>query len=152
MGNNVVQFVLMTLVLVTGAAAEELLPKVMGVGFPVLLTAVQFFALRCNLPTVLAFAFAAGAMEDALCSLPTITSIGYFLCVAVAVRWTGLSAAVTAVTYPVYQVWLSVWMIGFGGSVYTRILLSVPFGVVTAFAVGGVLAWASRKAAVGEQG
>ena len=32
----------MTLVL--GAGAEELLPKFLGVGFPILLTATQFFA------------------------------------------------------------------------------------------------------------
>lgn len=142
----------MTLVLVTGAAAEELLPKVLGVGFPVLLTSVQFFATRCGLPAALAFAFAAGAMEDALSSLPTVTSISYFLCAATAVRWSGLSPLATAVTYPAYQVWLSIWMIGFGGSVYVRLLLSVPFGVVTALAVGGILAWVGRKAALGEQG
>ena len=46
MANDAVVLVSSLLVLVFGAGAEVLLPKALGVGFPVLLTAVQFSAVR----------------------------------------------------------------------------------------------------------
>ena len=66
--SDVVQFVVFLLVLVPGVAAEEMLPKVLGVGFPVLLMSVQFVSLRLPLPPSVLFAVAAGAAEDAVCA------------------------------------------------------------------------------------
>ena len=76
-----------------GAGAEVLLPKVLGVGFPVLMTAVQFFAVRRPAVSVAMFAIAAGAMEDALSALPPVTSVSYFLGLAALVRWSGMPRA-----------------------------------------------------------
>ena len=148
---RVVQFVLYALVLVSGAAFEELLPRVFGVGVPVLLAAVLFLSVRQAGPSALAFAVAAGAVEDALSALPPMTSASYFLAVALLLRRFGSAWFVPAVAYAGYQVWLSVWVVRIGGDVFKRVLLACPVGLVTAFAVGAALAWLFRKAAVDER-
>ena len=140
------------LVLVFGAGAEVLLPKLLGVGFPVLLAAVQFTAARRPAVVAALFAVAAGAMEDALSALPPATSVSYFLALASLVRWSGMQRAVTLLTYPAYQVWISVWTSGLGGDVFGRVLAAIPVGLVTALAVGAVLGRMERKAAIDEQG
>ena len=152
MTNEVVVLVSSVLVLVFGAGAEVLLPKVLGVGFPVLMTAVQFFAVRRPAVPAAMFAIAAGAMEDALSTLPPVTSVSYFLGLAALVRWSGMPRAATLFAYPVYQVWLFVWTSGLGGGVFGRVLMALPFGFVTAIAVWAVLGWIEGKAAIDEQG
>lgn len=147
-----VQLVLSVLVLVLGAGFEEILPRFAGVGFPILLIAVQFLASRRGRMAAVMFAIAAGALEDALSSLSPMTSVSYFLIVAFLARWSGLPRLATALTYPCYQVWLAVWTIGMGGSVYTRILVAFPIGLATAFVVGAALLWLERKAVVDAQG
>ena len=62
MTNEVVVLVSSVIVLVFGAGAEVLLPKVLGAGFPVLMTAVQFFAVRRPAVSAAMFAIAAGAI------------------------------------------------------------------------------------------
>ena len=57
MKSNVVQLVLALMALVLGGAAEELLPKVAGIGFPVLLAAALFFLLQ---------GLAGGALKSAM--------------------------------------------------------------------------------------
>jgi hypothetical protein len=57
-----------------------------------------------------------------------------------------------AVVYPLYQIWLAVWLPGIGGGVFARVLLSCPVGFATAYAVDWTLTWFSRKAAVDERG
>ena len=52
-------------VLCLGAGAEELLPKVLGVGFPVLLMAAQVLAVRWSLAAAMVFAVAAGGVITA---------------------------------------------------------------------------------------
>ena len=79
MKSNVVQLVLALMALVLGGAAEELLPKVAGIGFPVLLAAALFFAVRRGTAEAVVFALAAGALEDALSALPPGTSPVFFL-------------------------------------------------------------------------
>ena len=148
---RVVQFVLSVLALVTGAALEEMLPKVFGVGFPVLLMSALFFAVRRQDPSALAFAVVAGAVEDALSALPPMTSVSYFLGVALLARFLGRSGALMAVVYPLYQIWLAVWLPGIGGGVFARVLLSCPVGFATAYAVDWALTWFSRKAAADER-
>ena len=152
MANDVVTFVFAVLALVLGAGAETLLPKFLGVGFPVLLTTVQFMAARRTAVAAVVFALAAGAMEDALSALPAATSASFFLLLASLVRWSGMPRAATLLTYPAYQVWIYVWTDRAGGGVFSRVLLALPVGLATALAVGAVLVWAERKAAVDEQG
>ena len=144
---RIVQFVLSVLVLVPGAAFEELLPRAFGVGVPVLLMSVLFLSVRQAGPSVLAFAVVAGAVEDVLSALPPMTSVSYFLAVALLLRRLGSAWFVPAVAYAGYQVWLSVWVTSIGGDVFKRVLLACPVGLVTAFAVEVTLAWLCRKAA-----
>ena len=139
-------------VLCLGAGAEELLPKVLGVGFPVLLVAAQVVAVRWSLAAAMVFAVAAGGMEDALSSLPPMTSVSFFLLAVALVRRSDLPLAASLLTYPAYQVWLSAWTGGLGGGVFGRILVALPVGVATALAVGWAIRIAERRAALGEQG
>ena len=148
---RVVQFVLAVLVLVSGAALEEMLPRVFGVGVPVLLMSALFLAARQAGSSALAFAVVAGAVEDALSSLPPATSASYFLALALLVRRFGSAWFVPALAYAGYQVWLSVWVVSIGGDVFRRILLACPVGLMAAFAVGWALAWLYRKAAADER-
>lgn len=141
------------MVLVLGGGLEEFLPKVLGVGFPVLLTAAQVLAQASRSSSqAVSLALLAGAFEDALSSLPPMTSVSFFLLSALLVRQVGFPLAATALTYPSYQLWLSIWTRVPGGEVFNRLLLSVPVGVVTAFAVGVVLGWTRKEAAIDEQG
>ena len=148
---SVVQIVLFVLVLVSGAAFEELTPGVFGVGVPVLLMSALFLSVRRAGPSALAFAVVAGAVEDALSALPPMTSVSYFLAVALLLRRLGSAWFVPAVVYAGYQIWLSVWVIHIGGDVFRRVLLACPVGLVTAFAVEVALAWLCRKAAADER-
>ena len=148
---RVVQFVLCALVLVSGAALEELLPRVYGVGVPVLLMSVAFLSVRRAGPSALAFAVVAGAVEDALSALPPMTGVSYFLAVALLLSRLGSAWFVPAVAYAGYQVWLSVWVVRIGGDVFKRVLLACPVALATAFAVGVALSWLYRKAAADER-
>ena len=65
-------------ILAAGCAAEELLPKFLGAGFPVLLAATVFLSARSGIFAAVAFAIAAGAAEDAVSSLPVATSACFF--------------------------------------------------------------------------
>ena len=152
MANSVIVLVLSVLTLVLGGGAETVLPKFLGVGFPVLMAAVLFVAARRPAATVVLFALSAGAMEDALSQLPAATSASYFLAVAAFVRWSGMPRAAAIFAYPLYQIWLFVWTGRPGGGVFGHILLALPVGIVTALAVELVLGWAERKAAVDEEG
>ena len=149
--DRVVQFVLAVLVLVSGAALEDLLPRVFGVGVPVLLMSALFLAVRQSGPSALAFAVVAGAVEDALSSLPPMTSASYFLTLAFLVRRFGCAGFVPPLAYAGYQVWLAVWVVSIGGDVFKRILLACPVGLASAFAVGWALSWLYRKAAADER-
>ena len=152
MANSATVLVLSVLALVLGAGAETLSPKFLGVGFPVLMAAVQFAAVRRSAAAAALFALAAGAMEDALSSLPAATSASYFLALAALVRWSGMPYAVALFAYPAYQAWLFVWTGGPGGGVFGHALLALPVGMATTLAVGIALGWAERKAAVDEEG
>ena len=145
-----VQIALALMALVFGGAAEELLPKVAGVGFPVLMSATVFFAMRrSSLPMVL-FAIAAGGMEDALCSLPLMTSVSFFLALAALARWSSFPHGALVMAYPLYQLWLWIWTGGANGGLYGRALVALPFGLATALATWAALSWTERRAAVDE--
>ena len=138
------------LALVLGAGCEELLPKFFGVGFPILLTVVVFLSARFGLLMTVFLAMAAGALEDAVSSLTPMTSISFFLIVSVLVRRFGLPHLAAALVFPCYQLWLSVWMGGL--NVFTRILVAIPIGSLTALIVSAVFTHAIGKAAIDERG
>lgn len=152
MTSEIIRLALAALVLVIGGTVEDLIPKVLGVGAPVLLASVPFMAARCGRIEALAFASAAGAMEEALSSLPPMAGVSFFLVVAFAVRRVGLVWPLAMLVYPVYQIWLAVWLAGIGGGVFGRILVSLPVGFLMVPAVGVALNWLCRKAAIDEQG
>ena len=147
---DLVQIALTVLVIVLGASAEELLPKVFGVGFPVLLAAVPVMVARCGKIEGLAFAVAAGAMEEALSFIPPMAGVSYFLAVAVVARYAGAPRALRALAYPAYQIWLSIWLVGIGGGIFQRLFLSFPIGLLTMFAIGRAVDWLCGKAALDE--
>ncbi len=152
MRNSPIQLMLAILTLVIGAGVEELLPKVLGVGFPILLLAALRAAFGSGKFAAALFALAAGAMEDAISGLPLMASTSYFLVAVVAVRSARLSWSSAVLVYPLYQVWLAVWLGASGGGVFGRVLISTVFGAVTGVAVWSALAWVEGKAAVDEQG
>jgi len=150
--DNFRQFVFGFVLLVIGAGMEELCPKFLGVGFPILLTTLQALAAGGgSLSVLFVVAVVAGALEDALCSLPFLASVSYFMLVALLVRGVGLPRLLTLLTYPCYQLWLAVWTHGAGGGIFGRLLLSLPIGGLTAFVVGTVIVWMGGKGAVGER-
>ena len=150
MGNDFLQLGFSVLALVLGAGCEDLLPSVLGIGFPVLLVSAQVLAVRGTPTTAYAFAVAAGAAEDALSGLAPMTSVGFFLLAAILARRLGTCCRLTSLTYPCYQLWLAVWTGGL--NVFSRILLAFPVGLLTAAAVGLVLSWAIRWGAIDERG
>ena len=139
------------MILVIGGAAEELLPKVLGVGFPILMAAVQYRAVKRPIVELVAFAVAAGIMEDSLCSLPIGANISYFLIVALAVKFVDLPRFAAVLTYPIYQLWLVVWAPACQGNIYARLALSLPIGTITAFAVITALLLIERGARLNDK-
>ena len=119
-----------------------------GVGFPILLMIVIFLSVRFGLLLTVFLAIAAGALEDAVSSLTPMTSVSAFLIVAVLVRRFGLPYLAAMLVFPCYQLWLSVWMGGL--NVFTRILVAIPLGSLTAVVVSVVLVRAIGKAAIHE--
>ena len=150
--NRRLQIVLSLIVLVFGCALEELLPKFAGVGFPILLVAVQTVASRRPVAMSVLFALAAGAAEEAISGLPAMTAVSFTLAVAMLIRISALPRGAAALTYPLFQLWLYIWVPAMQGNVFSRILLALPIGLLTAFAVQAVLSWLEGKAAVDEQG
>ena len=150
MKSDFVQLVIALLVLAIGGAVEEMMPKILGVGVPVLLMATVFFTARRTPLAALLFALAAGAVEDSLSSLPGLTSVSFFMLAAVTARFSRLPAVCMALAHPVFQLWLWLWIPGLSGGVFGRVLVSLPVGFSTAFLTTLVLWWVDRKGAVGE--
>lgn len=151
MRSKAVQLVFAVVALFTGAAAEELLPKALGVGFPVLLAFSLFANVRGPSAKAVLFAVAAGAMEDAICSLPWATSIGFFSALALASRWSKAPTAFVPIAFPCFQLWLWLWRPDLNGSVFSRFLVAIPVGLATAAAAFPLLRWAERTVAIDEE-
>ena len=148
MRSDLLQLVFLFLALAAGAGCEELLPKVLGIGCPVLLTLTLLQSVRGSRTTAVAFAVAAGALEDALCSLTPMVSVSYFLMAAALVRRTGHPAVFVLLAYPAYQLWLVLWTAHL--NVFSRVLLSVPVGGLTAACVAFLFSSCLRKAGLDE--
>ncbi len=151
MKSDFVQFVFALLVLIFGGAAEELMPKFLGVGFPFLLMATIFLAPRRTILAAVLFAVAAGSFEDALSSLPFATSVAFFTCAALLVRTAHLSYMAMAVVHPIYQMWLWLWRPETESGIFGRFLVSILTGPLAAVAVVLLLVWLERRAAIGER-
>lgn len=149
--NDFAKLVFSILVLVFGAAFEEMLPHFWGVGLPILLIAAQYESRRSSALLAMLFAIAAGGVEDAISNLPMMASASYFLLVAILTRWAGLPRGLLALTYPGYQIWLRIWVGDAFGNIFNRILISVPVGILSGFAVVFLLAYFEGKAAVDEE-
>lgn len=152
MRDNPIQLAFAAIVLVLGAGVEELLPRIFGLGFPVILAVVLVFAPRGTALSTALVALCAGALEESLSSLPPLTAVSYFLIVGAAARRTDGAWPVIVLAYPIYQVWLTLWVGGLGGRIFGRMLVSIPVGVLTVCAVGLTWAWLGRKAAIDECG
>ena len=152
MKKDIVQLVIAFFTLVFGGAAEELAPKTLGVGLPVLLSAAVYFARRRTPLVGMLFAVAAGAAEDALSGLPYALSVSYFAAVAGLMRGFKLSVGFAVPAYCLYQVWLWIWLgQSLVGGVFLRMLMALPVGVAVRAATHAALYWIDRKAAVDEK-
>ena len=121
-----------------------MLPSIGSLGVPVLLSLAVFFAVETRTPIWIMSAVAAGAFEEAICSLPPGSAIVFFAAIAVAIRFFREPVVWIAVAYPLYQVWLALVADGMGAP--GRILLSVPVGAVFLSVALAVLPWLWRKA------
>ena len=152
MKKDIVQLVIAFFTLVFGGAAEELAPKTLGVGLPVLLSSAVYFARRRTPLVGMLFAVAAGAAEDALSGLPYALSVSYFVAVAGLMRGFKLSVGFAVPAYCLYQVWLWIWLgQSLVGGVFLRMLMALPVGVAVLAATHAALYWIDRKAAVDEK-
>ena len=142
-GNRLQNVLFVFLALVLGAGAEELLPRLCGVGVPVLLSLALALAPRLGLAQSCIFAAAVGAAEDAVSALPPLTSVSFFLLAAAAARRAGVTRPVSLLAYPCYQLWLSVWTPGL--NVFSRCLAAVPTGFLTVLALSLFLSWAAGE-------
>ncbi len=144
MKGNVVQFAFILLSLAVGAALEDMLPTIGPVGFPLLLGLALFFAMTTRTPVWILSALSAGALEEAIASLPTATAMVFFVAAALAVRFFREPIAWAVVTYPAYQVWLGI--ITGGSDAFGRFLVSVPVGTAVMLVLYAALSRIWRKA------
>ena len=150
MKSDIVQLSVALMVLIAAAAAETLLPKFSGVGFPLLLAAATVFGGRWTFLRAELFGVAAGAFEDAICSLPMAMSAVYFFAAAAAMRKFSLSPWSIIPFYVVYQLWIIIWVPLSLGGFCNRLLLAVPTAAAAMLLTLPVLHYLSRKAALDE--
>ncbi len=148
--DSIARFALSVVVLVAGAAIEELLPKWSGAGFPVLLPLCIFASVRATLPAAIMFAAAAAGLEDSLAGLEPLTSVPFFLAAAAMARWSRLGWATALAVYPFYRVWLAILSPGIDPAVFAQFFIAIPVGVVSAFASGLAFVTLERRAAFKE--
>lgn len=150
MKDDLVQFVFIVTALVFAAAAEDMLPVFVGTGFPLLLSLVMVTAPRVKVLPGVMTAIGAGAFEDALSSLPPMTSICFFMVVSLVSRKEYFPRPFLAAFFPAYALWAGMCMTGPMGDVFARTLVSLPLGLVSYSVTYMVLAWSGRKAGLDE--
>lgn len=129
--DNAVKFILALLVLCLGAAVEEMLPKFLNVGIPILLSVLPVVALRPPVILAILFSLMAGTVEDSLGSLPLLTSSSFFMLWVILIRRMRIPLLSAVFAFPFYQVWLCIWVTGLNGSVFSRFLMALPLGALT---------------------
>jgi hypothetical protein len=142
--SSVVQFAFIVLSLAVGAAVEDMLPPVFGLGIPVLLGVAVFFAVETRAPVWLFAAVAAGALEESVAVLPPATAIVFFVALATAVRFFREPLAWILASYPAYQVWIG--LVADGSGAVSRIVFSLPVGAFALAVVVAALSVSWRKA------
>lgn len=130
-------------------AAEEMLPKIAGVGLPLLFAFAVYCGTKFRLVEGFFAVLTAGAMEEALCSLPFATSIVFFVMAAAIARWYLSSIVMMSVMYAVYQLWLCGWTGCLDGGVPVRFLSALPSGALAAWIAGWSADRLTRKAGIG---
>lgn len=150
MKSNLLQLGFVLIALCLFAALEEMLPKFFGVGLPLLLAISVYNANRRSVAMAMAVAVAAGAIEDAISMLPFMSSVGFFLFVAIACRWWRLPISVLPMEYAVFQMWLVAWS-GMSSGVWMRILVSILLGILAWVTVFPLMDWLERSAAINEE-
>lgn len=136
--------------LIVASALEEMFPKVLSVGFPFLLGATVYYAAHAPSTLCILFALAAGGAEDSLSSLPFLTGPSFFILIAALVRITQLPYFVAPLAFPIFQLWLCIWIPDLDGSIFLRGLLSLPIGSAAIGAAVYALDRCERKAAAYE--
>lgn len=149
---SLIRFSFFAVLLVIGASAEDILPRVCGVGVPVLLCLSLAVARRGTWAESAIFAVAAGAMADAIGSLPMAASASCFLTLAWLVRRADAFCVVAAFAYPAYLLWLWAWTGSTGGEIFWRTAMAMPLGLASALLVGAVCDAAGKGAAIDEAG
>lgn len=134
--------------LVFSAALEELLPHLSGVGFPLLLGLVIFTAREWTVSSWVLIAITAGAMEDALSSLPFALAVSFFLLIAFAVHKFRSVLPGIIFGYPLFQFWVASWLPFPNGGFFNRMLISIPVGVLTLGLMALLLGKLQRKAGI----
>lgn len=146
--NSIAKFALAAIAIIGASVLEEIMPKIFGVGAPFLLMAALYASERGRAVDSLLFAIACGAAEDAICNLPAMTSVSYFVFAVIFARRMKMPFMVAALVFPVYQIWLWIWLTGLGNTIFNRVLFAVPVGVVTAVVTVLAGEWLERKAAL----
>lgn len=150
MRSDTVRYVLALIALVVASALEELFPKVLSVGFPFLMGATVYYAVRAPSILCMLFALAAGGAEDSLSSLPFLTGPSFFILIAALIRITQLPYVVAPLAFPIFQLWLNIWIPDLDGSIFIRGLLALPLGAASIGAAAYLLDRSERRAAADE--
>ena len=148
MKRDIATFAFSVLFLVGCAAAEDLSPKILGLGLPFVMASALVFSDRrlSSWTHTMVFAAAAGAIEDSLCGFPPAASASFFAAAAFAVRKFSLSMPVSSLAFPLYLAWLWTWGLVSGGGNYLRFVLVAPFGLVATAVVAFLAGACARKA------
>lgn len=150
--NKRIQLIIAIMTVVVATALEELVPPFFFVGMPFLLASVMIVAPKRSAIAVVFFAVAAGSCEDAVSSLPPLTSVGFFLAAAFAVRNVPTPKVLSYIAYPLYQLYLAVWIADLNGGVFVRTFSAFFAGALAVALTTPALSWLDRKAGVDEQG
>lgn len=150
MKDEFVQFVFILIALVVSAAAEEILPAFAGVGIPLLMALVMVTAPRMGVLPGVITAVGAGAFEDALASLPPMTSVCFFVIVALLSRREYFPRMFLIAAFPLFEIWSGLCVFGPMGDLFVRVLVSLPLGAAALAVQGVALDWAGRRAGIDE--
>lgn len=150
MKSEVVQFVFIVIAIVVSAAAEELLPSSFGVGVPLLQAMVMVMATRMKVLPGVMTAVGAGFFEDALSSLPPMTSVCFFVIAALLSRKRYFPSPFLLLLFPLFEFWTGLCILGRREDLFVRLLAAVPLGGAALWIQGMALGWSCRKAGLDE--
>lgn len=150
--NKRLHFLFSILVLILASTLEDVLPRIFGVGFPILLMVTLSFAVKKPMTLAVIFAVAAGASEDAISSLPMMTSVSFFVVMALLTRWAKAPILMSILGCALYQFWIMVWLVNIGGNVFVRSLAAIPISGLTILLILPILRLVEKGVALNEEG